>query len=77
MLYGLLITVIILAISCPLVGVFCFIKGYNLKAEKLGETVIKPPILKSEEPEVDERLQTLLHNIDAYDGSPKGQVEIK
>lgn len=77
MLYSLLITVILLAISCPLVGVFCFIKGYNLKAEKLGETVIKPPILKSEEPEVDERLQTLLHNIDAYDGSPKGQVEIK
>lgn len=77
MLYSLLGTVIILAISCPLVGVFCFIKGYNLKAEKLGETVIKPPVLKTEEPEVDEKLQTLLQNIDVYDGSSKGQVEIK
>ena len=75
MLYSLLVANIILSISCPLVGVFCFIKGYNLKAEKLSEKPIKLPS-RTEVPEVDERLQTLLNNIDAYDGTEKGQVEI-
>jgi len=76
MLYSLLIVNIILCVSCPLVGVFCFVKGYNLKAEKLAEKPIRISLPK-ESPEVDERLQTLMANIDAYDGTGKGQVEIK
>ena len=59
----------------PLVGVLCFVKGYNLKAEKLGEKPIKAPVVKGE-PEVDKSLEILLHNIDAYDGTDKGQVEL-
>ena len=77
MLYSLLIALIFLSLSCPVVGVLCFIKGYNLKAEKLGEKPIKAPTLGRGEPEVDESLEILLRNIDAYDGSEKGQVEIK
>ena len=77
MLYSLLIVNIILCILCPLVGVFCFVKGYNLKAEKLDEKPIRLPSLPKETPKADERLQTLMANIDAYDGTGKGQVEIK
>ena len=75
MLYSLLIANIILSISIPLVGVLCFVKGYNLKAEKLGEKPIKAPVIK-DEPEADKSLEILLHNIDAYDGTDKGQVEL-
>jgi hypothetical protein len=59
----------------PLVGVLCFVKGYNLKAEKLCEKPIKAPVIK-DEPEADKSLEILLHNIDAYDGTDKGQVEL-
>lgn len=77
MLYSLLVAVIVLAIAVPLTGVYCFIKGYNLKAEKEGDTPIKTPrIVPKKAPKGDERLQTLLFNIDNYDGTAAGQKDI-
>lgn len=77
MLYSLLVANIVLCIMLPLVGVFCFVKGYNLKAEKVADKPLKLVTKAKKPPEVDEKLETLLANIDAYDGTSKGQVEIK
>ena len=76
MLYSLLITCVILAISCPIIAIFAFIKGYNLKAEKVAEKPIKVLPEHKEEPKGDPKLMTLLANIDAYDGTGKGQKVI-
>ena len=76
MLYSLLVAVIVLAISCPLVGIFSFIKGYNLKAEKLAEKPITVPRKTPPAPKGDPKLMALLDNINAYDGTSKGQREI-
>ena len=77
MLYSLLITVVILALACPILAVFSFVKGYNMKAEKVAEKPLKVlPEAPKKEPKGDPKLMTLLENIDAYDGTGKGQKVI-
>ena len=77
MLYSLLAAVIILAVLMPLVGCFCFVKGYNLKAEKTGERPIQGPRWPKRKPKGDRNLETLLHNIEQYDGSSSGQRDFE
>ena len=77
MLYSLLVSVIVLAFLLPVTAIFAFIKGYNLKAEKVEEKPLE--VLKKPEPPApkgDPKLMTLLANIDAYDGTEKGQKVI-
>lgn len=77
MLYSLLVSVIVLAFLLPVTAIIAFIKGYNMKAEKLDEKpieVVKEP--EKPEPKGDPKLIALLANIDAYDGTEKGQKVI-
>lgn len=76
MLYSLLFSTLTLAILCPLLAVFCFVKGYNLAAAKHGEKPLKVLTGPKKEPAGDSRLEQLWANIDAYDGTEKGQKEI-
>jgi hypothetical protein len=79
------ITILVLAIFCPIWGGFCFIKGYNLGAKetKKPEIKVESPKKKIEKAKTDKKmaekqkkLNTLFENIDAYDGSSIGQKEI-
>ena len=73
----LLAAVIILSFLLPIVAIYSFIKGYNVKAEKLAEKPIKAlPERKTPPPKGDPKWEQLLANIDAYDGTGKGQIPI-
>lgn len=77
MLYSLIAANIVLSICAPLIAVWAFIKGYNLKAEKVAEKPLK--VLRKasgKAPEGDPKLMALLDNINCYDGTEKGQKEI-
>lgn len=78
------ITILILAVLTPILSVFCFIKGYNIGARETNKPEIKietpkQKIEKAKEnkkaAENRKRLNTLLENIENYDGSSKGQKE--
>lgn len=79
------ITVLILAVFCCIWGAFCFIKGYNMGAKeaKKPEIKVETPKRKIEKAKTNKKLaekqrkvNTLLENIDKYDGSSIGQKEI-
>lgn len=79
------ITILILAVLTPILSVFCFIKGYNIGARETNKPEIKieTPIQKIERAKENKkaaekrsRLNTLLENIENYDGSSKGQKEL-
>lgn len=80
------ITIMILAVMTPVMSAFCFIKGYNIGAKetKKPEIKIETPKEKiekrktSKEAEAKRRKMTnLLANIEAYDGTSKGQKELE
>ena len=77
MLYSFVATTIILAFTIPIACFYSFVKGYNLRAEKHGEKPIKAPTRPKKSPKGDQRLEQLLANIDAYDGTEKGQKVIE
>lgn len=77
MLYSLLTAVIILSFLMPILSVWCFIKGYNLKADKLGEKRIETPKMPRKKSMQDKEYATLMSNIDAFDGTEQGQKEFK
>lgn len=77
MLYSLLFAVIALAVLMPIVGIACFIEGYNLKAEKTGEKPIKKEFIPKKQPKGNPEIETLLHNINQYDGTSNGQREFE
>jgi hypothetical protein len=79
------ITILILAVLTPILSVFCFIKGYNIGARETNKPEIKleTPMQKIERAKENKkaaekrsRLNTLLENIENYDGSSKGQKEL-
>lgn len=79
------ITILILAVLTPILSVFCFIKGYNIGARETRKPEIKleTPLQKIERAKENKkasenrrRLNTLLENIENYDGSSKGQKEL-
>jgi hypothetical protein len=79
------ITILILAVLTPILSVFCFIKGYNIGARETRKPEIKleTPMQKIERAKENKkaaekrsRLNTLLENIENYDGSSKGQKEL-
>lgn len=78
-------TILILAVLTPILSVFCFIKGYNIGARETNKPEIKleTPMQKIERAKENKkaaekrsRLNTLLENIENYDGSSKGQKEL-
>lgn len=77
MLYSLLTAVIVLSFLMPILSVWCFIKGYNLKADKLGEKPIQSRRAIHKTPKENKELKTLLGNIEAFDGTSNGQKEFK
>jgi hypothetical protein len=79
------ITIMVLAVLTPILSVFCFIKGYNIGARETNKPEIKleTPMQKIERAKENKkaaekrsRLNTLLENIENYDGSSKGQKEL-
>lgn len=79
------LTILILAVMTPILSVFCFIKGYNIGAKETGKPEIKVETPKQKIERAKEnkkaaenrsRLNTLLENIENYDGSSKGQKEL-
>lgn len=79
------ITIMILAVLTPILSVFCFIKGYNIGARETNKPEVKleTPMQKIERAKENKkaaekrsRLNTLLENIENYDGSSKGQKEL-
>lgn len=79
------ITIMILAVMTPILSVFCFIKGYNIGARETRKPEIKVETPKQKIERAKEnkkaaenrsRLNTLLENIENYDGSSKGQKEL-
>lgn len=79
------ITIMILSVLTPILSVFCFIKGYNIGARETNKPEIKleTPMQKIERAKENKkaaekrsRLNTLLENIENYDGSSKGQKEL-
>ena len=75
----------VLAVLTPILSVFCFIKGYNIGARETNKPEIKleTPMQKIERAKENKkaaekrsRLNTLLENIENYDGSSKGQKEL-
>lgn len=79
------ITILILSVLTPILSVFCFIKGYNIGARETNKPEIKleTPMQKIERAKENKkaaekrsRLNTLLENIENYDGSSKGQKEL-
>lgn len=80
MLYSLLTAVIVLSVAMPIVGVWCFIKGYNVVSVKNEEKpiVVRKPRLKSHKaPTGDKNTEILLANIEAYDGTSNGQKDFE
>lgn len=80
------ITIMILAILTPVMSVFCFIKGYNIGAKetKKPEIKIEAPKEKKKRREISKeaekrrsQMSILLENIEAYDGTSKGQKELR
>lgn len=80
------ITIMILAILAPVMSVFCFIKGYNIGAKEAKKPKIKieTPKEKKTRREISKeaekrrsQMSILLENIEAYDGTSKGQKELK
>lgn len=80
------ITILILALMTPILSVFCFIKGYNIGAreQKKPEIKIETPKQaienrkKGKEAEAKyKRFQSILDNIENYQGDSIGQKEIK
>lgn len=78
MLYSLLAAVLILALSYPIMGYFCFTKGYNIAAQdKPKIESVKLRRKKIQEPAEINRLNSIMANIDRYDGTTVGQKEVR
>lgn len=80
------ITILILAVLTPILSVFCFIKGYNIGARETRKPEIKVETpkqavkrRKTEKEAEAKRIhaETLLANIDAFDGTSRGQKEFR
>lgn len=80
------ITIMILAVMTPVLSVFCFIKGYNIGAREQNKPEIKVETpkkaienrKKSKEAEAKyKRFQSIMENIENYQGDCTGQREIK
>lgn len=79
------ITIMILAVLTPILSVFCFIKGYNIGAKETRKPEIKieTPIQKISKIKEDKEAakkrkyyNTLIENIENYDGFGVGQKEL-
>lgn len=82
MLYSLLAAVLILsffnAIILPFLAIRYFLRGYNINAtEKIPVAEVKNVFEKHEKPKVDKKTETILRNIDRYDGTSRGQEVVK
>ena len=77
MLYSLLIALIVLAIATPVLCIVSFTVGYNANAAETGKRIDKPKLLPKKKPKGDVELETLLHNINVYDGTANGQKDFK
>lgn len=80
------VTIMILSVFMPILSIFCFIKGYNIGAKETKKPEIKVETPKQmlerhREDKANEqkrrKRQILLENIDAFDGTSKGQKEFK
>lgn len=80
------VTILTLAVTMPFISIFCFIKGYNIgaKESKKPEIKVETPKEKREKRKISKeaeikrkRMTNLLANIEAYDGSSKGQREFE
>ena len=82
MLYSLLAAVLILsffnAIIFPFLVIRYFLRGYNINAaEKIPVAEVKNVFDRHEKPKVDKKTETILRNIDRYDGTSRGQEVIR
>lgn len=82
MLYSLLTAVLILSffmtIFVPYMVIKAFERGFNIAHEESVELVKKPKLPKiHKKPKIDEKTETLLKNLDRYDGTGIGQEAIK
>lgn len=71
---------IILALLCPLLVLIAYRQGVKDRQSIDRGEAIQPviPAHKRREASIEDvRLQTLLNNINAYDGTERGQTEIK
>lgn len=79
------ITILILSVMMPILGIFCFIKGYNIGAKETRKPEIKVESPRkaiarrkkeSESEAKIRRQQLILQNIENYHGDSTGQKEI-
>lgn len=80
------ITILILSVLAPILGVFCFIQGYNIGAKETNKAEIKVETPKKKidkrkkKKEAEERMRKakiLYENIENYHGDSVGQKEIR
>lgn len=82
MLYSLLTAVLILSffmsIFVPYMVIKAFERGFNLSSEEKVELVKERNLPKiHKKPKIDKKAETLLRNLDRYDGTGIGQEVIK
>lgn len=82
MLYSLLVAVLILSffmsVFVPYIVIKAFERGFNISHEENIEIVKEPKLPKIRKiPKVDKKTETLLKNLDRYDGTGIGQEAIK
>lgn len=82
MLYSLLMAVLTLSffmsIFVPYMVIKAFERGFNLSSEEKVELVKEPKLPKiHKKPKIDKKAETLLKNLDRYDGTGIGQEVIK
>lgn len=81
MLYSLLTAVLILSffmsIFVPYMVIKAFERGFNLSNEEKVELVKEPKPKIHKKPKIDKKAETLLKNLDRYDGTGIGQEVIK
>ena len=57
---------------------FFFKQGYNLKAREENEPIIPSKrLIKPKKDKAQKRIESIMQNIDAYDGTSSNQKEIK
>lgn len=82
MLYSLLMAVLILSffmsIFVPYMVIKAFERGFNISHEECMELVKEPKLPKMhKKPKIDKKTETLLKNLDRYDGTGIGQEAIR
>lgn len=82
MLYSLLVAVLILSffmsVFVPYMVIKAFERGFNISHEENIEIVKEPKLPKVHKaPKIDRKAETLLRNLDRYDGTGIGQEAIR